>query len=225
MRFRRTALFLVPVAALALATASAQNRSRKNKSATPEITNPDMQFSGEIDRGKTYIHDIGHDLQFRLEVASVGDYAGWDICITPKVQRTNDDPIEFSGVATPPYHSFNDRYLNTTYNFSAKEILEMSPRRFNFVLTEDDEHRAEEAVNIALYPNSVSDDEKQRVAESAANIQLGAGEFSVVRFRITSLKDPLYPGSIEWIKFDVKLKFPPALTMSEVLGPTEPSSK
>lgn len=209
------------VVAFAVAAASAQNHARKNKSVAPEITNPDIQFSGEIDRGKTYIHDIGHDLQFRLEVASVGDYAGWDISITPKVQPTGDEPIEFSGIATPPYHSFNDRYLNTTYNFSAKEILEMSPRRFNFVLTENDEHRAEEVVNVALYPNSVSDDEKQRVSESAADIQLGTGEFSVVRFRITSLKDPLYPGSIEWIKFDVKLKFPPALTMSEVLAPAE----
>jgi hypothetical protein len=80
-------------------------------------------------------------------------------------------------------------------------------------------------VNVALYPNSVSDDEKQRVAESAANIQLGTGEFSVVRFRITSIKDPLYPGSIEWIKFEVKLKFPPALTMAQVLAPTDETSK
>lgn len=225
MTFRHIALVLIPIAVLALASAPAQIHSHKNKSASPEITNPDIQFSGEIDRGKTYIHDIGHDLQFRLEVASVGDYAGWDISIAPKTQPDSDEPIEFSGIATPPYHSFNDRYLNTTYNFSAKEILEMSPRRFNFVLTENDEHRAEEAVNVALYPNSVSDDEKQRVAESAANIQLGTGEFSVVRFRITSIKDPLYPGSIEWIKFEVKLKFPPALTMAQVLAPTDETSK
>jgi hypothetical protein len=182
------------------------------------MTNPDLEFAGEIDRGKTYIHDIGHDLQFRLEVAAAGDYAGWDINVTPKTQPS-DGPIEFSAIATPPYHNFNDRYLETTYNFSSQEIVEMSPRRFNFVLTIDDEHRAEEAVNAMLYPNSVTDDEKQRISMNSSNIQLGTAELSILKSRITSIKDPLFPGSIEWIKFGVKVKFPPALTMAQILAP------
>ena len=208
---------------IAVASASLQNH-HKPKSTQPAITDPDLVFTGEIERGKTYIHDIGHDLQFRLDVSPEGDYAGWDISITPKTQPS-DGPIELSAIATPPYHNFNERYLETTYNFSAQEILEMSPRRFNFVMSIDDEHRAEEVVNAMLYPNSVSDDDKQRIAMSSANIQLGTGEFSIQRSRVTSLKDPLYPGSIEYIKFEVKLKFPPGLTMSQVLAPVETPPK
>jgi hypothetical protein len=214
----------LPIILLSLALVSASAQKHKSKSTQPPITNPDLQFTGEIDRGKTYIHDIGHGLQFRLEVSSLGDYAGWDISITPKTQPS-DGPIEFSAIATPPYHNFNDRYLNITYNFSAQEIVEMSPRRFNFVMSIDDEHRAEEVVNALLYPNSVSDDDKQRIAVSSTNIQLATAEFSIVKSRISSNKDPLYPGSIAWLSFEVKVKFPPALTLAEVLAPTEPPPK
>ena len=199
-------------------------QKHKPKSTQPAITEPDLVFEGEIERGKTYVHDIGHDLQFRLDVSSEGDYAGWEISITPKTQPS-DGPVEFSAIATPPYHNFNERYLETTFNFSAQEILAMSPRRFNFVLSVDDEHRAEEVVNAMLYPNSLSDDDKQRVAMSSTAIQLGTGEFSIQKSRVTSIKDPLYPGSIEYIKFEVKLKFPPGLTMAQVLAPVEPASK
>jgi hypothetical protein len=203
--------------------ASAQNH-HKSKSTQPPITEPDLVFAGEIERGKTYIHDIGHDLEFRLDVASEGAFAGWDISIVPKTQPS-DGPIEFSAIATPPYHNFNERFIETIYNFTAQEILAMSPRRFNFVLSVDDEHRAEEVVNAMLYPNSVSDDDKQRIEMSSANIQLGTGELSIGKSRVTSLKDPLYPGSIEYLKFEVKLKFPPGLTMAQVLTPGETPSK
>jgi hypothetical protein len=205
-------------------TASPLQNHRKSKSVQPAITEPDLVFTGEIDRGKTYIHEIGHDLQFRLEVSSEGAFAGWDISITPKTQP-KDGPIEFSAIATPPYHNFNERYIETIYNFTAQEILEMSPRRFNFVLSLDDEHRAEEVVNAMLYPNSVSDDDKQRIAISSANIELGTGEFLIQKSRVTSIKDPLYPGSIEYMKFEVRLKFPPGLTMAQVLAPAETPSK
>jgi len=214
----------LPIILLSLPLALAPAQKHRSKSSQPAISDPDIQFSGEIDRGKTYIHDIGHDLQFRLEVPSVGDYAGWDISITPNKQPA-DGPIEFSAIATPPYHNFNDRYLETTFNFSAQEILQMSPRRFNFVMSVDDEHRAEEVVNAWLYPNSVSDDDKERIAVSSANIQLGTAEFSILQSRVTSNKDPLYPGSIAWIKFDVKIKFPPGLTLAQVLAPVEPPAK
>ena len=211
------------ILAIALAASPLQNH-KKSKSQQPAITDPDLVFSGEIERGKTYTHDIGHDLEFRLEVASEGAFAGWDISVVPKAQP-KDGPIEFSAIATPPYHNFNERYIETIFNFTAQEILAMSPRRFNFVLSVDDEHRAEEVVNAMLYPNSVSDDDKQRIEMSSANIQLGTGEFSIQRSRVTSLKDPLYPGSIEYLKFEVKLKFPPGLTMAQVLAPVETPSK
>lgn len=214
----------LPIILFSLVLAFSPAQKHKSKSTQPSITKPDLQFTGEIDRGKTYIHDIGHDLQFRLEVSSLGDYAGWDISVTPKTQP-KDGPIEFSAIATPPYHNFNDRYLNITYNFSAQEIVEMSPRRFNFVMSIDDEHRSEEVVNAFLYPNSVSDDDKERIGVSSANIQLATAEFSILKSRISSNKDPLYPGSIAWLSFDVKIKFPPALTLAEVLAPVEPAPK
>jgi hypothetical protein len=222
--FKSPIIPVILVVALASMPGSAQNHSRKSKTPAPEIENPDVDFTAEVERGKTFEHDIGHDLIFRLEVPETGDYAGWDIMIVPKTQPA-DGPIEFSAIATPPYHSYNERYIDVTFGFSAKEILEMSPRRFNFVMSENDEHRAEEVVNVALYPNSASDDEKQRVAESSENIQLGTAEFKALKYRITSIKDPLFPGSIEWMRFEVKLKFPPALTMAQVLAPADVPEK
>ena len=224
MAFNSPLIPITVMLVLASAPLTTQNHSRKSKSPAPEIENPDVDFTAEVERGKTFEHDIGHDLLFRLEVPETGDYAGWDITIVPKTQPA-DGPIEFSAIATPPYHAYNERYIDVTFGFSAKEILEMSPRRFNFVMSENDEHRAEEAVNVALYPNSASDDEKQRVAESAENIQLGIAEFRALKYRITSIKDPLFPGSIEWMRFEVKLKFPPALTMAQVLAPADVPAK
>ena len=197
---------------------------RKSKTPAPAIENPDVDFTAEVERGKTFDHDIGHDLLFRLEVPETGDYAGWDIMIVPKTQPA-DGPIEFSAIATPPYHAYNERYIDVTFGFSAKEILEMSPRRFNFVLSANDEHRAEEAVNVALYPSSASDEEKQRVAESAEDIPVGMGEFTVVKYRITSIKESAVPWLDRMDALPMKVKFPPALTMAQVLAPAEVPAK
>ena len=82
--------------AILIGLASAPQLHHKPKSTQPAITEPDLVFDGEIERGKTYVHDIGHDLQFLLDIASEGDYAGWEISITPKTQPS-DGPIEFSG--------------------------------------------------------------------------------------------------------------------------------
>ena len=55
--------------------------------------------------------------EFRLDVASEGAFAGWDISYHPKDVSPPDGSIEFSAIATPPYHNFDERYIETTLQF------------------------------------------------------------------------------------------------------------
>jgi hypothetical protein len=48
---------------------------------------------------------------------------------------------------------------------------------------------------------------------------LGAGEFRILRSRITSGKNNEDLGSIDWLKFEVRLRFHSGLTLKQVVFP------
>jgi hypothetical protein len=177
----------------------------------------DVRFSGEVFAGKPFVHDIGHGLVFGLQPLTGDGGGGWVIEIVPKVQAP-DDPVEFSEIATPPYHFYNDRYLAAAYGYSAKEACQMTTRKFNFVTSVADEDKANDVVNAALYPSTTSDDEKARIARESAGVQLGHGEFHISHSHVTLGKGDT-PDSIDVLKFEVVLNFSSGLTLAQVLAP------
>ena len=82
--------------------------------SAPQPDSSELSFTGEVLRGQPYDHDIGHDLVFHLTPATSDDGGGWVIEILP-VRQAPDDPVEFSEIATPPYHAYNERYVAAAF--------------------------------------------------------------------------------------------------------------
>jgi hypothetical protein len=191
--------------------------SQQPHQSRAEAEKIDVHIAGEVTRGKIFQQDIGHGLVFRLAPSPGSPDLGWKIEIVPK-SDPGDDPIEFSAIATPPYRMYNARYLEVSFGTSAKEAVATTPRVFYFVQSVDDEHRAEECLNAALYPTNVSDEEKVRVVAEQDQIQLGKGELRILKSRIGRSKTLTGEGTIDWVRFDVDLEFSPGLTMANILA-------
>jgi len=197
-----------------------ETRAAREAAAVPDPT--EIRFTGETMRGQAFTRDVGHDLTFRLTPATSDEGGGWVIEILPPVEQP-DDPIEFSAIATPPYHSYNDRYVAAAFGYSAKEAIKAPLRKFYFVQSVNDDHVANEVVNAALYPSTVSDAEKSRIAAEAGGVKVGRGEFRILHSRITPGKGE--PDTIAWVKFEVVLDFSPGITLQDVLAPKPPSAR
>ncbi|HUA02168.1 MAG TPA: hypothetical protein VMB02_17655 [Candidatus Aquilonibacter sp.] len=203
------------LSALASARGAAAQDASVAKRAAAETN--EVQFNGEVTAGKEYVHDIGHGLTFGLAPLTGDSGSGWVIEIVPTGQRP-DDPVEFSEIATPPYHFYNDRYIAAAYGYSAKEAAQMTMRKFNFVLSLADNQKANDVVNAALYPSTISDDDRARIARESAGVQLGRGRFHITHSHVTLGKGDILD-SIDSVKFEVTIDFSPGITMAEVLAP------
>jgi hypothetical protein len=203
--------------------ASQGNPSRAVPAAETPADPTEVHFTGEVLRGQIYEHDVGHDLVFRLTPATSDEGGGWVIGMWPTVEPP-DEVIEFVEIATPPYHSYNERYLAATAGYSAREAVEVTKRRFYFVESLADQHIASEVVNAALYPSAVSDDEKSRIDTESAAVNLGSGQLRILHCRITPGKGGS-PDTIAWVRFEVALNFAPGITLQSVLAPKPPSSR
>jgi hypothetical protein len=205
------------------ARAIAQGNPSRTASAAPAPTDSsEVRFTGEVLHGQIYEHDVGHDLVFRLTPATSDEGGGWVIGMWPTTEPP-DEVIEYVEIATPPYHSYNERYLAATAGYSAREAVEITKRRFYFVQSLADEHIASEVVNAVLYPSTVSEDERARIDSESAAINLGSGEFRILHSRVTPGKGGS-PDTIAWVRFEVALNFSPGITLQSVLAPKPSSS-
>jgi hypothetical protein len=177
----------------------------------------DESFIGEVTLGRTFEREIGHNLIFRL-VPTVGDQdSGWNIAIVPE---SGSPDAEFCAIATPPYHFYNPRYLDTSYATSARDAVAFNPRPFHFVLTQTDYEIAGKYVNMTIYPNHARKGEFEEIDRKAAKVEVGTGELHILDSRITPGNSENETGKIEWIKFEVKLKFHSGMNMTDVLDPS-----
>lgn len=208
---------------LATIVANSRFAQAQDQSAAKRAEASEVRFSGEVFAGKQFVYDIGHGLAFGLQPLTGDGGGGWVIEIVPKVQPQGD-PVEFSEIATPPYHFYNDRYLAAAYGYSAKEAAQMTTRKFNFVLSPADEDKANDVVNAMLYPSAISEDEKARIARESTSVQLGRGEFHITHSHVTLGKGNT-PDSIDVLKFEVVVNFSPGLTLAHVLAPKPPASR
>jgi hypothetical protein len=193
--------------------------------ARPVLSSSDaseFRFAGEVIDGQPFERDLGHGLVFRLNPLGGDAAGGWVIEILPKEQLP-DDPVEFSAIATPPYHFYNQRYLAAAYGYSAREAVAITLRTFYFVQSVADERIANEVVNAALYPAAASEQDKDRIAAEAAAVRLGRGELRILRSRVTNGKAG-EPDIIAWLKFEVMLNFSPGLSLQTVLAPKPASA-
>jgi hypothetical protein len=203
--------------------AASQDQPSAAAATAPQPDIPELHFTGEVTRGMAFTRDVGHNLTFRLTPATADEGGGWVIEILPPVEPS-DDPIEFAAIATPPYHAYNDRYVAAAFGYSAKEAIQAPVRKFNFVQSVLDDQRANEVVNAGLYPSTVSESDKARIAAESAALNLGTGQLRILHSRITAGKGGT-PDTIAWLKFEVVLNFSPGLTLQQVLAPHPPAAK
>ncbi len=196
------------------------------RQATPSVATPDtsqIRFEGEILRGQIFEHDIGHGLVFRLTPATSDEGGGWVIEVLPAVEPA-DETIEFSEIATPPYHAYNDRYLAAAFGYSAREAVQITVRKFYFVQSVEDQHRAADVVNVTLYPGTASEREKIRAADEATSVNVGRGQLRIIHSKIAAGKAGV-PDTIAWVKFEVVLDLSPGFTMRQVLAPRDDAAR
>ncbi|HUJ32072.1 MAG TPA: hypothetical protein VLY23_12380 [Candidatus Acidoferrum sp.] len=212
----KTPLSLTVLSA-ALALVSLPNLASPQKQSRAEAEKVDLHITGEVTRGNTFEQDIGHGLVFRLVPSASYQDLGWQIHLEPKTEP-GDGPVEFSSVATPPYHRYNPRFLEASWGNSAQDAVKITRRVFYFVESVDDEHRAEECLNAVTYPTDTSDEEKVRVAAEQAEIRLGRGELRILKSHLERPKPAAPAGTIDSLRFEVDFEFSSGLTMADILA-------
>ena len=121
-------------------------------------------------------------------------------------------------MVTPPYHFYNLRYLNGSYGVTARQAVAMSPRAFQFVDSPEDAQAASVVVNTVIYSVDWTS-LKESLETAAAKIPLGSGELKIQSSRISPGKNNEDLGSIDWVKFEVRLRFRSGLTLKQILFP------
>jgi hypothetical protein len=174
-----------------------------------------LTLSGQLAAGRSYQHDIGRGLIFRLVPSPASFGKGWDIEIVPKAGVAGGYP-EYAAIATPPYHLYKPTYINASYGVTAQEAVAMSAREFYFVETPSDSQAASVVVNTMVYAIDWQM-RKESLEDSAAKIPVGVGELKIVQSRITPGKNNEDLGSIDWMKFHVTLKLASGRTLRDVL--------
>ena len=212
----RRRIGLISALLLSIIAVAPSRAGQRSPSPFP-TTRPDVVFRGELAAGKTFERAIGHGLIFGLVPSPASFGNGWDIEIRPEGDPGRGSP-EYASVATPPYHQYKPIYLNASYGVSAEQAVAML-RKFQFVETAEDSQTASVVVNTLVYTLDWTA-QRQQIAAQAAKVPVGVGELRVVRSRIIRGKNAEDLGSIDWIKFQVRLWFDSGTTLRQVLFPT-----
>lgn len=170
-----------------------------------------ITFSGEVFADKNFDRPFG-PLLFRLN--SEQALAGWWIEVVPT--ESDSVEVEYVWAVTPPYHFDNARYLDTSYGTRAEDSVKDSPRDFNFVLDQEQFHRAEVLLNTAAYSRPLSDErsdaeldqESQNALAVLESMSIGKGRLQILDSRVDRSAGQDGFGAIEWLKFRVELHVP-----------------
>jgi hypothetical protein len=181
-----------------------------------------LNFGGEVSANKNFDHPFG-PLRFRLNSQEAS--SGWWIEVVP-AEQSNSGNDEYVWPITPPYHFGNVRYLDTSYGTRAMESIAKSPRDFNFVLDQQQFHRAAGLVDLAVSSHPLSkhkseaefDKESQDAIAALESLSIGKGRLQILDSRVDNSGGQDGLGAIEWIKFRVELHVPCNFKVSDSPG-------
>ncbi len=173
-----------------------------------------IRFSGEVAQKLAFRKDIGHGLDFVLKPLNEKHYGvlnGWTIEVEPQGKYSDPECTDYLWVVTPPYRFWNHRYLSTEYGNTAQDVVAFSPREFSFVLNCDDYKIERQRVDRVLWPYTYSKDDVDDSLAKLGTSPHGTGRLWIRDSKYTSgdkTTNPVKPGEIHWIKFEVEIKFP-----------------
>ena len=159
----------------------------------PQSASQTVRFSGEVQKGQNFEREFSPGLLFRLAAVDDSGMPGWMIVVRPK--DAQDPAAEFSWVVTPPYRAYNPRFLAVSYGYSAKQIVQHTPRTFRFVRNLSDYKTAAQAVRGLLWGESPGTDEEHLKVLNA--VPTCAGTLRILDSRVSQ--------SIDWLKFEFEV--------------------
>lgn len=150
-----------------------------------------VRFSGDVRHGEWLRRPMAKGLWFCLTpVADTGRNSGWSIRIQPTCERAAPD---YASIATPPYYGPNPVQI-TAWFFDEGANAPQGIHDFQFVLTLRDHDRLKDAAD--KLPAGT-------VLELIDKLGRGHGHL-VITGRRMNPRD----GSINWIRFTVRLEWP-----------------
>jgi len=161
---------------------------------------PSTVFSGTVQAGQEFEKELAGGLVFCMTAESDSATPGWTIRIHEKndAERARD----FLMVATPPFRSWNPRYLNVSHGMSAKESVAIRIREFSFVPNRAEFERFNSAMRKSLWSYGHSEQEVQEATKVIMEAPRCQGEMRILDARITEAEEG---GKINWLKFEVVL--------------------
>lgn len=161
---------------------------------------PVSKFKGEVFAGQEFAQEFGDDIVFRLR--SQGD-AGWEIQIHGKSdeQRKRD----FLFVATPPYRSWNPRYVYASYGYSASDMVKLNQREFSFVSNREQFDAFDRAFQT-WNSYGPTEQEKKEATEFLITAPRCSGTLRILDSKLQ--QGPGGEDNILWLKFEVELGSP-----------------
>lgn len=168
--------------------------------AKPECGRGAICFSGEVQEGKEFRQRINEALDFVLT-------GGGGIAIVPR-HPDNKPCEEFAGVVTGPFRAHNTLELDASYDWTAEQEVETSPREFDFVTSCVEYRKASALLQIVLGPGDMRKYEEAMARFSA--LPTGKGRVWITDSKVTHSRDSVVEGNgaIEWMKFSVEIKLP-----------------
>ena len=160
----------------------------------PQTALQTVRFSGEVQKGQNFEREFSPGLLFGLAAIDDPVMPGWMIVVRPKDAQDPSD--EFSWVVTPPYRAYNSRYLAVSYGFSAKEIVEDTPRTIRFVKNLSDYKTAAQAARGLLWGEGGGTFEQYLKALDA--VPTCQGTLRILESRVSQ--------SIDWLKFEFEVR-------------------
>jgi hypothetical protein len=173
-----------------------------------------LKFTGEVKAGDDFRKSIGRGLY--IEVVAAED--GWRIEVRPEKPALCD---EFSSVVAIPLRGRQASMIDTSYGVSAAEAVKR-PYGVDFVL--DEKLCTEESTrrDILLWSYSYPKNEADEALAKFRSSPMGTADLRILNSKITPTGGEVFDGKdfgkIEWIKFEVTVKFPPRSTAPPALG-------
>jgi hypothetical protein len=219
-------------AALSLSQPSAPSEHRPATPTTggaPAIATPPdssqgvtvSELSGEVTKGHGFEKPVVGGLIFRL-APDAGSDSGWEIHLAPAAEPSLAS-IDCVGAVSEPVHG--DDHLSIEPPGLDKEGNEAQwkKREFDFVPNPEDCKKAWDLGNEAHYPSKLTDKQREEADAKLGKILTSHGVFQITDFRLSKSASKGALAQIEWLKFAIRLEFPPRTDARS--APTENSKR
>jgi hypothetical protein len=171
--------------------------------STPIDISVPIEFEGKVSRDQVFEKEISDELLFRLDPLM----EGWQIWVGDHSNTDNN----FSGVATPPFHGMNARYIEGWHfrnndNSGSNEPGEKNvnapqhERGFCFVLNEEDYQISYYRLNEQL----LSEEEREENEKKFELMQPKSGLLTITKLELGNLEVG-ERAWIEYMEFEVEL--------------------